>query len=539
MKIKSIELINLKSHERSKLELSKNINLLVGVNNSGKSVIIKSLLNLQYQRVFHKDDIRSAKKYTKIYTEVIEINRKENESFRNRSHPEEFEKSNEFTLCWGMPINDQPEQFYFYNSNLNATRAEYDKVNVEDSKGGLLDLKNFPRFSENENENNFIYPFLAKRKTENYDSQIRQDETFKVSDSFRSLAAKINKIGNPSHQMNARFTDLCMDILGFKIGTISSLNGMEPGIYADISTTIPLRSMGDGVANILGFIVILLTEDRKLFLIEELENDVHPKALKKLLNLIIEKSGTNQFVISTHSHIVLKHLGASLNNKIFYIDWSPKELNSDSRESIPTSFVTEIENKPQAKIDILEKLGYELHDFELYESYLILEESSAERIIRDFLIPNIIPELYNKIKTIAAKGVGDLKPRVNDFNRLFVFIHTNPMYLNKAWVIADGDESGRTSILELKAIHKSWPEKHFINFAKNNFEEYYPSRFQEDVQRILALKHKEKPAAKKELLNNVMEWALANRELAIEEFSKSANEVINLLNGILLELKNK
>jgi chromosome segregation ATPase len=44
MRIKSIELINLRSYVDTKIELSENINLLIGANNSGKSTIIKALL---------------------------------------------------------------------------------------------------------------------------------------------------------------------------------------------------------------------------------------------------------------------------------------------------------------------------------------------------------------------------------------------------------------------------------------------------------------------------------------------------------------
>ena len=43
----------------------------------------------------------------------------------------------------------------------------------------------------------------------------------------------------------------------------------------------------------------------KLFLIEEPENDLHPKALKALLELILESSASNQFVISTHSNTLI------------------------------------------------------------------------------------------------------------------------------------------------------------------------------------------------------------------------------------------
>ena len=41
--------------------------------------------------------------------------------------------------------------------------------------------------------------------------------------------------------------------------------------------------MGEGVANIVGLLVDLCLAENKLFLIEEPENDIHPKALKGLL----------------------------------------------------------------------------------------------------------------------------------------------------------------------------------------------------------------------------------------------------------------
>ncbi len=97
-------------------------------------------------------------------------------------------------------------------------------------------------------------------------------------------------------------------------------------------------------------------------MVEELENDIHPRALKKLLNLIREKSLNNQFVISSHSHIVLKYLGIMPDSKIFYIE----DTCDYNTERILSSKITEIENKPELRIELLEKLGYDFQDFELH-----------------------------------------------------------------------------------------------------------------------------------------------------------------------------
>src|SRR5690606_3132870 len=108
----------------------------------------------------------------------------------------------------------------------------------------------------------------------------------------------------------------------------------------------------------------------------------------------------------------------------------------------------------------------------------------------------------------AAKGVDDLDARVSDFNRLFVYIHTSPIYHQKAWVVADGDVAGLECVEKLKQKFNSWPADHFLNFTKKNFEEFYPDRFQNDVKAAFALQGKKKQAAKERLFLEVMNWAL-------------------------------
>jgi len=540
MRIKSVELINLRSYENTTLEFSEGINILIGANNSGKSTVIHALMNLQYH-TFRKEDIRALTSYSKIYTKVEGISEKDCDSFYHNEDHQAFKYGEKFTVVWGLSENgSQPEDSLYFDSDLLVQRVEHNKLKLK-ADDGLKDINwmHFPRFSDKENANNFIYPFLAKRKTNSFNSTVTKEDTFRVDDSLRNLAAKIQKINNPTHPQHSRFTDLCMEVLGFKIGVIpiESNNGIEPGIYVSDTSLIAIRSMGEGVSNITGFLVTLLTENNKLYLIEELENDIHPKALKKLLPLIVEKSRNNQFVISTHSHIVLKYLGAIPECKIFYTSWSP--INS-LNEKVPTSIIERIDNTPEKRLAILEKLGYDFFDFELFDFYLILEESTAELVIRDFLIPNFVPHLYNRLRTIAAAGTDDLESRVIDFIRLFVFIHTSPAYYKKAWVIADGDETGKNCINNLQEKFKTWPKNHFITLKNDAFENYYPERFNSEVESVLAMPHgQKKQLKKKELVLKVMEWAFSNRNEAVKEFKTSAKEVIDLLKIIGKSVKNK
>lgn len=538
MRIKSLELLRLKSYDHALIEFSKNINLLVGANNSGKSTIIKSLMNLQYG-TFNRQDIRSQELNARIHTKLTEIGEKDNLSFLNSKKMNDLQKAASLDTLWTLgisPANTVGEEYLYLDpKHLSKKGSSLSSLKVISGRDAFL--KDFPRFSDSENSNNFIFPFLSKRKTEYYDSNINLEASFKIQEGMRNLAGRIQRIESSSNPRSKKFVSLCEEILGFRVGVIPidqhNTNGIEPGMYVNSTDAIPIRLMGDGVVNILGFIVTLLTEDGKLYLIEELENDIHPKALKQLLGLIKEKAEKNQFVISTHSNIVLKYLGVMRDSKIFFIE----NIADMEKVTIPTSRIKEIDNKPEKRLEILEKLGYDFQDFELHESYLLLEESSAEKIIRDFLIPFIVPDLYNRIKTIGAKGVEDLEARVVDFYRLFVFLHSDPVYYKKAWVVADGDEAGNKCINNLKTKFPSWPESHFITFKRSNFEEYYPSRFKAKSAAALKLQGDKKRVAKKALLDEVIVWALQNRELAIQEFSESAEEVIHLLNSIKIQLK--
>jgi predicted ATPase len=533
MYVKSLELENIRSFRYLKIELSKNINILTGANNSGKSTIIKALYKLQNLHNLQVEDNRKGeyKSRTLIGLESISF-----DDFKTITREEIRIPAESKKIYIQHEVSQQAQTAHYIDVGENIV------VNLSDfERSSRYNPKPFQPIPNMENQNNFIYPFFARRKNAYYSSQAGLENTYSVVEDLRNLPYKIQKIGNLSHPRNREFQKCCEDILGFNIGVVpgNGNNDIKIGIYTRGESVIPLESMGEGVANIIGLIAILLTEDNKLYLIEEIENDIHPEALKKLINLIIEKSHNNQFVISTHSNIVLKHLGSLSSTKIFYTDWRPIDTEGGSQSNMPTSTINEINNTPQERLGILEKLGYDLFDYDFYKGYLILEESSAERIIREFLIPTFIPELKDKLRTIAAQGTSDVLPKFNDLHRLFLFLHRSEVYTNRAWVIADGDKSGKESVENLRSKFSSWDTSHFINFEKDNFEKYYPAKFKDEVEALSKLKNgKQKQEEKLTFLNSVINWTLSNPKEARVEFEKSAKEVINKLRDIQVKLQS-
>jgi len=512
MKVSTLRILNLKGFEDTgEVKLSPTINVLIGCNNAGKSTIIRALNLLQPQfPTFSQEYVRKniRKGSSRL---IVEINFDELDS---RLIPEL--RDNKIPIKASVEIR--------HNSGTNYYRMILNSVNP--STGGLPINP-----IQNKEPNNFIYPYLSRRKTSEFTEVIKLENTVSVKENFQDLYAKIDRIANPNYPRYKEYDKACKDILGFTVSCSPSDKGKQAGIIVNDMDYIPIDEMGEGTTNVLGLIVDMCIANNKLFLIEELENDLHPKALKAILDLIIEKSETNQFVISTHSNIVLKYLGAAKNSKLFRVQMELKDM-------MPYSSIKEISNNPQERIKTLEDLGYDLYDFEFWKAYLILEESSAERIIKDFLIPSFTPTLENKLKTVAAQGVSDLEARFSDFLRLFVFIHSTGLYHDRAWIVADGDEVGIKTIADLKEKFKTWQPEHFTNFSKPNFEEYYPTRWEEEVKQAFAIQNRsDKFKAKGKLVEKVIAWARDNKEEAIKEFEKSAAEIIEYLKKLEVALQ--
>jgi len=347
-----------------------------------------------------------------------------------------------------------------------------------------------------------------------------------VQADLRYLVAKVSRLANPDYERAEEYTKLCSALLGFRISVQAAEdgNGQQAGIPVGKYGFIPIEAMGEGVSSQLGLIADLCMADGNLFLIEEPENDIHPEALKTLLDVIVEKSETNQFIISTHSNIVARYLGAAPDSKLF-------EFGSDFEpNTIPTSTIREVEPTSASRIAVLRRLGYELSDFDLWEGWLILEESSAEIVIR-YLIPWFVPELA-RIRTVAAGGTSKVEPTFEDFRRLFLFAHLEDQYRGRAWVIVDNDAEGQRIVTSLRAKYGNWSADHFGTWDQSDFEQYYPSRFEAKVQEVLALGHDAKRVAKKALLDEVKAWCDANPDEAMAELEKSAAEVIEKLKAI-------
>lgn len=494
MKIKEIQLRNIKCFTKQDIELSSGINVLVGKNNSGKSTIARATLMIQEGYSFTSQDRRAGGGKSEVKILFSEVNA-------------------------------------YFDSNIIGMVFEITagvSTRLLTSGGGTSSPAKLLRQKE---PHNFIYPYLSNRKVSGFDETVTTAHTTAISGDLRNLYAKVDRLSNVGMRAHNYYIEACNQLFGFPITGFDSEGGKKACHSIDDFNRIAMDKMGDGVPNMLGLVVDLAVADNKLLVIEEPENDIHPDALKSLLKLIVGKSENNQIIITTHSNIVTKYLGAEPRTKVFRVDM-------ELQNNIPTSRVEEI-SSPEARNELLESLGYVPSDLYLYNGFLFLEESSAEKIIREYLIHWFVPSLVGKLKTYSATGKDKIKVRFESFNTLFCYLNQEPAYKNKVWVIIDGGEDEKSIIDDLKHIYgaKGWNEAHFQQLNERKFERYYPTVFSEEVNQVLSMPHgKEKQIRKSALLTKVEGWIQEDNKAAKAAFKESAAEVIGILETIATEL---
>jgi hypothetical protein len=472
------------------------VTIVIGRNNSGKSALLRAIYLMQQGAPFAPSDIRL----------------RENEC--------------QVDLRLGTPR--PPSIARILDPGVLAT--EDLAFLVRGSAGGQVDGKF--HYNQGQAQNNsgplagtrpghLVVPVFARRKADNYETVVRQDLAQQVLPSDRNLTSRIATLMSGEHAEGLRYRELVKQVLGVPVSTYLTGEGQQPGLPVSAHEGISLDRMGEGISSALTMITELSSPIQRLFLVEEPETDLHPRALRALLDLMLESAGDSQFIVSTHSDLVLRHLGSADGARVYRSELS-------SVDGLPTSTYVPIEDQHE-RLSALSELGYESS---IPSGWLVFEESTAERVVRDVLIPLFVPSLA-RLQTVGGHGAGDTPATVADLHRMLVFAHLTDRETPRAWVLVDGDEAGQEALDALRKQFKTWPSSRFRGLSQGAFESYYPQRFREDIAVTAAVPDsRERTRAKGALAVKVVQWATDNPEEAQSELAASASEVIDLLKEV-------
>jgi hypothetical protein len=214
MKITSLSLTNIRAFPNAALNLSPTINLLVGPNNAGKSTILHSILSLQFDGFIKPTDLRLRKPNGEILFHFI----------NNRS-----------------PLDLNIEVEYAKIALPGDTRPKIKRSNIPNEYHVNRIISREP--------DNFIYPFLSKRKTAGYSEQMNIGSASDVTGNLNNLYAKIDRVSNPTFlPAYDDYKRISNEVLGFVISTTHSVNGKKAAFVVRNIEHISLDVMGEGVA---------------------------------------------------------------------------------------------------------------------------------------------------------------------------------------------------------------------------------------------------------------------------------------------------
>lgn len=389
MHIKKVKIHNFKCFMDYEMEFNEKLNVLVGINDVGKSTILeaihlcltgffrgKYLKNNLIQDVFNNnivqkylEDVKKNRNtplpncYIELYLENCDplLKGKEN-------------SDNENVACLSYTIEfdskySEEYKLYVETGEIFSLPIEYYTVNWKNSAGHVITGRTSPSKSividtSECNLRNSSDSYVSKIVKDNLESAeiIGISQLYReVRDDFigNELMTSINnKLSKNTHILD---TKVQIDVESLKV------NDWEKSIITKINY-IPFEYIGKGVQSAVKIELSLNSkkaDSSNVLLIEEPENHLSYSKMSKLLNEIIKKNNNKQIFITTHSSFVANKLNMS--NLILLNGKKYKKFTELSKETY--NF-------------FMKKPGYDTLRFLLCKKAILVEGDADELIVQ-------------------------------------------------------------------------------------------------------------------------------------------------------------
>lgn len=424
------------------------MNIIIGKNNSGKSTlldIVELFINKEnntYEfltsQVLEDDDIIS-EFYKGHYT--IGLSSMDDYHYARRFINKElvfsvFKKTRTFTSINEHIENQKIEErlknltFYF---DVKISRKQFKRIRAERFIKKEFQNKQLNLQSDGTGATNFIQEYINEIK---YNRQLI----------VYTLLEELNKIANPDM--------VFQDIIVRKDNEL-----WEVYLKEENKGYISLSNSGSGLQTLILILINLFVipnhENKKIseyfFLFEELENNLHPSILRRLLNYLYNIAIKEEvyFFITTHSNVVIDLFSSNKNAQLIHV------RNDGEKTSVINA------NNTKQFLSILDDLDFRASDI-LQSNFLLWVEGPSDRIYINHWLKEKSPELLENLHyTIMFYGGKLLSHLTVDDEALDNFIKVSKINRNTGIIIDSDKKKKSDEINKTKQRIKSEFEKEY------------------------------------------------------------------------------
>lgn len=495
MKIKSFTITNYRSiKEAYNIPLNKDMTVLIGKNNEGKSNILRALSGAFYiirllrrmevgprldsyvygpKRRRPYDDYdnwdydwlrdfpvskqnRSKKKETKFRI-VFSLSAKEELDFRNKLH-HNFNKTLpiEIILNKEHVIIDIPKR-----ARGGSNKVFKNKINdIAKFISNNLDSIYIPAIRPAGLSIEIINDLIDRAIRQAIISDHKYEEAQKMIDSI--ILQSINNLSIDITNMLRNFIPNINNITIEGSGYARFSHRYSPDIKIDDGTITSIYEKGDGLKSLIALSLMQgsRSNDKDLTIaVEEPESHLHPESIRRIKKILYNVAEKNQIIVSTHSPIFVN------------------TQNLSSNIIVRNNKAEVIENIRQ----IREELGIAISD-NLYnaENILLVEGTTDARALTRLLCLN-----SDKINNLIKEGLLAVKPIAGVHNLVSVIRNYQDLLCKNIYIYIDNDTEANTAknkVLEEGIIDSKYILQTFINNQQESeFEDLIKRDFYNDI----------------------------------------------------------
>ena len=420
--IKSLTIEGLKKFEHFNIEFDKNINIIIGENEAGKSTIleainiclnqlyrntdksiIKDLLNINNVKNFEKNP--SIENLPRIQIEIefnLDNYSKNNFLFYGMHNQDKNEK---YGIKYTCELNKEFEQEMFEFIKEKKIPYEYYEMKWTTFQGASFNVLKQPlNYLTIDNSITTQYNTYNYYNKSVFKSKYNGTKMIKAKNDFRINIENI-------------FSDLKLErISETQQFGVDTKKVILENIISILDNDVLLENKGKGMENLLKTQIALDKARSKLDVIsiEEPENHLSHTNLRKMLRNIENYKSDKQIIITTHNNLIVS--GLNVQNIIWISNEKSKKLKNIDKDI--AKFFQKSDNNSLLQFLLAKKV--------------ILVEGATEYI----LIPKVFKQILNK--TLEEENIDIISCNGVTYKN---FIHIAELMEKKVIVITDNDEN--------------------------------------------------------------------------------------------------